>query len=224
MHGRDEGEVTTKCARCGVVLDLPKTWSAALANTALDAAVFAHAERCFIVGDWVRWEHPTRPDNWVEGELVRVDGASADIVVANEGPGRPRSVGGHGIFGRHGQNLRRIERPVQAVKRPGDGRFHATDCGYYDSSDAECTCDERGESPPAPPRPETDHVEGIPRSCLLKHFEEDQRNDWPPSLSVAQRAAASEQWTKQLRAKQQEARERERMQVVVEQDAGDFEW
>jgi hypothetical protein len=202
------------CARCRAPL-----------TGDLDIAIAGHAERCFIVGDWVRWNHPRMADNWVEGELARVDSASADIVVVNEGPGRHRSVGGREIFGRHdGTNLRHIDRPGQAVKRPSDVRFHATDCGYFYGVDSECTCDERNEPPTAPPHPDDDHVEGIPRSCLLRHFEEDQRNDWPPSLSVAQRQTASEQWTQQLRLKQQEARERERLQVVVEQDAGDFEW
>src|ERR1044071_5414137 len=48
----------TTCARCSVPLDVTEENA--------EGVTKAHQERCFVVGDWVRWECQ---GEWVEGEM-----------------------------------------------------------------------------------------------------------------------------------------------------------
>jgi hypothetical protein len=112
--------VQYKCARCDAVLEVP---SGGKAND-WNQAVAAHHERCFRVGDHVRWEYGLGVHgNWVEGTIVRYAPGedSVDIRIEREGPKRTHQ-GGVQTFGGT-STLRRIPRPEQkgeARFKPGD--------------------------------------------------------------------------------------------------------
>ncbi len=97
---------TYKCAWCGADLGV---FADGIAD--VRPVLTAHAGRCFMVGDWVRWEHGDVSDNWVEGQITRLDSAAVDISISREGPSRTHR-GGVQPFGRG--RLRRIARPGQA--------------------------------------------------------------------------------------------------------------
>ena len=143
--GPSTATVHHKCARCEQVLDVPEKWSANVANTAIDAAMFAHQERCFRVGDWVRWERLER-GQWAEGELlsIAVDQKHCYLRVERSGgwrghelrPGEQRFDGPSW----KSVSLRRIPRPAQAT----DERTRCCICGRYDTVSWEC---DHGKSP-----------------------------------------------------------------------------
>jgi len=118
----DATAVQHKCARCDMVLEVQL-----LANGAeraeLDAALAAHQERCFRVGDRVRWE-PHKGGMWVEGTLVMVEGSTLGLTVERMNGGADRlgwAVGRTG--GTVAVNCRRIPRPEQKVDTlPRDAR------------------------------------------------------------------------------------------------------
>lgn len=50
------------CARCNATLDV------SVVQPCLDEIMAAHHDRCFVVGDYVRWERDG--DSWIEGEVL----------------------------------------------------------------------------------------------------------------------------------------------------------
>jgi len=73
MHGSNEvnpflvtadgSQAKITCARCSHLFN---SGPAPLTSEGIEAEVATHQERCFVVGDWVRWEHN---GDWLEGEL-----------------------------------------------------------------------------------------------------------------------------------------------------------
>lgn len=97
--------VLYKCARCGQVLEPVNR-----------AVLDEHHNRCFVVGDYVRWEYgPSQPENWVDGKLLSIDANVCQIDVTAMGEDRPIhfQLGPTTLSLCGGKTLRHIQRPVQ---------------------------------------------------------------------------------------------------------------
>lgn len=97
--------VSTTCARCSATID--------------PAAVEQHHERCFVVGDWVRW---TLGDGWVEGEVEEMRHGHVRAMRARRAENWwacERAIGAivypSGPDSRHVGSVRHIQRSGQAV-------------------------------------------------------------------------------------------------------------
>jgi hypothetical protein len=94
--------VATRCARCSHAFT-------ARVDADLENEIAAHQERCFRVGDWVRWEHH---GEWSEGEhRCHQPGGFASIRVAASS--QHRDIGR--VISVLVVNLRRIPRPGQEI-------------------------------------------------------------------------------------------------------------
>lgn len=193
----------------------------------LDAAVEAHAERCLVVGDRVRWNRVER-DMWLEGRLIEMSNDRGHCLIdIDRGGGNWQVKAPEGRTRCDGPkyssvSLRRIERPGQA-RQCCPGAIQGFACG----------CSAVAAPPPSPTL-----YDGMTAEQCLEGMLHLQREDrWEgtnmhgetrllryPHLTDPQLAAASAHWSAQLRARQQAARERERTQVVIEQDGEDLEW
>lgn len=240
--------ITTTCARCSATID--------------PAAVEQHHERCFVVGDAVRWEFPSR-SLWVEGSWVGSDdhgfwkehriGVTAVSVGwessdDDDDDTRPPVAGTMRHFGVDNDNtsIRHIQRPGQAVRDddPVEARAAAyhklvadapgpIGCAHGDDDDDELqdAYEAMEEFTPILP-PGVDPLDvvydGIKLRDLLFIDEADRLEISGPRRRArrtdAQRAAVSAHWSQQLRARISAAKERERLQVRIEQDVEDEPW
>lgn len=100
-----------KCARC----DHPFTAKPdGFVDEALENEIAAHRDRCFVVGDYVRWEYgPSQPRNWVDGKLLSLDVKLCQIDVTAAGEDRPLNFqfGPTGLRLGGAMSLRHIPRP-----------------------------------------------------------------------------------------------------------------
>lgn len=205
--------VSTACARCSATIDL--------------AAVEQHHERCFVVGDWVRWEYSAGSDNWVEGDITAI-GYYMSIDIKRFGPGRTQRLGVQD-FGREslGAVIRHIQRPGQAVREAQERYTLGSPLNAeppmqfvdYELQDAM----ERVALPSEDPweqDPMDALYDGVTLRLLVEQDEMRQRTERPlgqfEPLTPAQRAAVSAHWSQQLRARISAAKERERLRVRVD--------
>lgn len=123
-----EPVTVTRCARCSHTF----TSRPADRQNFIDftSEIAAHQERCFLVGDWVRWEWPSK-SRWAEGTLrgyFERDGwTSYNMTLAawsgdfgEAGTSKPLVVGephSFGVNGGSGTSIRRIPRPQQGPSR-----------------------------------------------------------------------------------------------------------
>jgi hypothetical protein len=238
--------VAHRCARCSMMFT-------GESNGHINAQIAAHADRCFVVGDYVRWEMGER---WHEGPIIELREHDAYMECVR---GAASSYPFRISFNR--ANMRRIERPVtlsvsgtisHTLADPtavGQKRIVCTQAwgaptpsGTTEGTGGRVTInlfDGLMRGTKAEPAPTCEcfaahlceehalevEYDGVTLRSLLDADEYIRREGrLRMNLTPAQRAAVSAHWSAQLRLKQQKARERERLQVVVEQDAGDFEW
>lgn len=168
-----------RCARCNATLD--------------EASVEGHGERCFVVGDWVRWERDG--DSWAEGELLWIGDmhghpfAMVRVASGAFGDGSDQKLGV--------KWLRRIQR---TASEPESIKERVT---LYDGLDSiSCWykwCDNRA---------------CLERGAPLLY------KMTPAQIAAAKgrQFAISEQHSEQLRARIDAARERERVRVQAPDD------
>jgi len=197
------------CARCRTEFQFTSS------DTNVDAVLAAHQERCFAVGDWVRWTpQPHCQDNWFEGEVIGTTHGRVDWILVNKTDLLAPSSRPIGEGVRVGSKIdpsvcpgaiRRIPRPGQEVATVDNP------CDQFDVKYDGVTllglliADENA-------RRET------PLHCMPLWY---RIND---GFTPAQRSAVSAHWSAQLRARIAARQEAERNAVVLEQDAEDIPW
>lgn len=226
------GATSTTCARC----------SHAFTGTPDDETLYAHQERCFVVGDWVRWEPKLCPlaGGWAEGVVERtgpvVINVSACSGMVHVGPSVRIDPS------MEPSELRRIPRPEpsavwKCVEANGNlsglvGFTPAsTPSPYATNADVAAHLNGLGwqvawndEPTPAPML-----YDGLTAEQCLERWQLRQREEgampfsgqvrYPTRktvLTASQLAAARELWSSQLRASIAASKERELTRVVVE--------
>jgi hypothetical protein len=161
----------------------------------IDAEVAAHQERCFVADDMVRWDNPDSPmgPTWIDGRFVTFVTTESERLARiriESGPGwRPGCTVCVGLSG--GITLSRLDLP---------------------SGHRQCS--------PQPDDPLAVKYDDVPLLELLCRDQFTQANDSRryPALTPVQRAAVSAHWSALLRAKVAASKERDRRQVVLDQD------
>lgn len=232
--------VLHKCARCEQTLELPggryepHVWNETL---------IAHEARCFRVGDHVRWTHPDDPGLWIEGDLAEISGGADELVGIQSMRASCLQTGVTLVVGTRRGALRRIPPPKQkvagpyALKEQGGDLVVMTPTGpikLMSGRSLKVTCSSTGTvTMDAPP---IHLVDGLTvESCLLRWW--DNRSclergspllyDMTPAQIVEakaenDRAAARDH--AELRRRVEESKERERVQIVVDQDVEVDPW
>lgn len=229
-----EASITTTCARCSDTIDL--------------AAVEQHHERCFVVGDAVRWDGEmtdgSKSYRWLEGVILEIDSTSDRIkthvrVTARSDDGFAESIYLLGMVYRHIQRPRQVD-PVEAraaayhklaSEAPGP-----IGCAHGDDDDDELQdAMERVALPSEDPweqDPMDALYDGVTLRVLLEcddaarreagpHWRNGSQRTW----TAPQREAVSAYHSAVLRARISAANERERLSVTYcEVDAEDEPW
>ena len=225
-HGSEPsvGVVVGKCASCDVMFQ-------GETDDSVLTLLSQHREVCpkrpLEVGDYVRWDGqmpdgsaPTdEPEpRWIEGDILEFDRNATRVrVMARSDEQFAESVY---LFG---NVLRRIPRPVAEVKaihERSDGNLYYGDMKVTDGPFV---------SRPETPSQATVTYDGLTAEQCLERFQLQQRDEpdpddsWGcsrPKLKPAQLAAARELWSLQLRQRVAEtdaaAKERDRLQVVID--------
>lgn len=197
---------TTTCVRCSARIEIADI----ISDKNYDATITAHRERCFVVGDWVR---VTCEGPWIEGPITELTDDYAAL--------RPEryhdrmalyAKSGSFTFHCSDSNIRRIPRPGQVEVNP-DPPTIETPWLRVDGPQSD---------------PLDTKYDGVTLRDLLvvdeaRRREQDigpipWRNVDPWTWTPAQRVAVSDHWSAQLRAKLAASKERERVQVVLEDD------
>lgn len=187
----------TTCARCDhPFVNQPDGF----VDADLENEIAAHQERCFVRGEYVRWDWN---GEWIEGNARGSENGITNVEVLKST--HVEDVGC--VMSMLTQNVRRIPRPGQEV-------------APADASDMQRAADEH---PAASIEPTL--YDGLTAEQCLEQYARLQREDvdadvpreiYPNALTPPQLAAARELWSLQLRAKIAASREAERLTVRID--------
>lgn len=213
---------TTKCALCSVLFTAD----------ADEQFIAAHAKVCekrpLAVGDYMRLDCSRDGSDWVEGPIVTLRGTDGHAAIS---PERASVRMSHRIHGNPftfavvaSLGIRRIPRPaaeVRAVLNERDGAMYYGDIRLTDGKPPTIETPWISTTKCLPLDPLDTKYDGVTLRTLIDgdafNRQEQGGAMWRAKpMTPVQRAAVSAHWSAELRAKLAASKERERLQVVVD--------